>query len=188
MATKNDYDAIVLDVILDARGPAIDGFEVRPAAPDRQPVGARAHGDRPGRRGGPGTRPGRWRGRLPDEAVFAGRTPGAAAGADAERATARPAVLSVGDLSLDSGPPRGGAERQRDRTHPDRVRAAGVPDAQSGRCPHQGHAGRARLGLRLRRRSQDRQRLHPLAPRQDRPSLPAGFAGDGKGPGLPDTG
>src|SRR5690348_7645927 len=28
MATENDYDAIVLDVILDARGPAIDGFEV----------------------------------------------------------------------------------------------------------------------------------------------------------------
>lgn len=27
MATENDYDAIVLDVILDARGPAIDGFE-----------------------------------------------------------------------------------------------------------------------------------------------------------------
>src|SRR5690348_3418268 len=28
MATENDYDAIVLDVILDAGGPAIDGFEV----------------------------------------------------------------------------------------------------------------------------------------------------------------
>ncbi len=28
MATENDYDAIVLDVILDARGPGIDGFEV----------------------------------------------------------------------------------------------------------------------------------------------------------------
>jgi two-component system OmpR family response regulator len=28
MATENDYDAIVLDVILGARGPAIDGFEV----------------------------------------------------------------------------------------------------------------------------------------------------------------
>jgi two-component system, OmpR family, response regulator len=28
MATENDYDAIVLDVILDAHGPAIDGFEV----------------------------------------------------------------------------------------------------------------------------------------------------------------
>src|SRR5215471_10565114 len=28
MATENDYDAVVLDVILDARGPAIDGFEV----------------------------------------------------------------------------------------------------------------------------------------------------------------
>jgi len=28
MATENDYDAIVLDVILDARGTAMDGFEV----------------------------------------------------------------------------------------------------------------------------------------------------------------
>ena len=28
MATENDYDAIVLDVILDGAGPAIDGFEV----------------------------------------------------------------------------------------------------------------------------------------------------------------
>jgi two-component system OmpR family response regulator len=27
MATENDYDVIALDVILDARGPAIDGFE-----------------------------------------------------------------------------------------------------------------------------------------------------------------
>jgi two-component system OmpR family response regulator len=101
MATENDYDAIVLDVILDARGPAIDGFEVcrrlRTA--------------------------GRWAPVLMVTArdTVADRVHGLDAGADdyltkpfsldellarlraliRRRATARPAVLSVGDLSLD---------------------------------------------------------------------------------------
>src|SRR5215471_2731960 len=101
MATENDYDAVVLDVILDAWGPAIDGFEVcrrlRTA--------------------------GRWAPVLMVTArdAVADRVHGLDAGADdyltkpfsldellarlraliRRRATARPAVLSVGDLSLD---------------------------------------------------------------------------------------
>jgi two-component system OmpR family response regulator len=101
MATENDYDAIVLDVILDARGPAIDGFEVcrrlRAAS--------------------------RWAPVLMVTArdAVADRVHGLDAGADdyltkpfsldellarlraliRRRAPARPAVLSVGDLSLD---------------------------------------------------------------------------------------
>ena len=101
MATENDYDAIVLDVILDARGPAIDGFEacrrLRTA--------------------------GRWAPVLMVTArdAVADRVHGLDAGADdyltkpfsldellarlralmRRPATGRPAVLTLGDLSLD---------------------------------------------------------------------------------------
>ena len=101
MATENDYDAIVLDVILDAGGPAIDGFEVcrriRTAS--------------------------RWAPVLMVTArdAVADRVHGLDVGADdyltkpfsldellarlrallRRQATARPAVLAVGDLSLD---------------------------------------------------------------------------------------
>jgi two-component system OmpR family response regulator len=101
MATENDYDAIVLDVILDTRGPAIDGFEVC-----RRLRAA-----------------GRWAPVLMVTArdAVADRVHGLDAGADdyltkpfsldevlarlralmRRPAAGRPAVLSVGDLSLD---------------------------------------------------------------------------------------
>ena len=101
MATENDYDAIVLDVILDARGTAMDGFEVC-----RHLRRAR-----------------RWAPVLMVTARdgVADRVHGLDAGADdyltkpfsldellarlrallRRQATARPAVLTVGDLSLD---------------------------------------------------------------------------------------
>jgi two-component system OmpR family response regulator len=101
MATENDYDAIVLDVILDAGEPPIDGFEVC-----RQLRNA-----------------GRWAPVLMVTArdAVADRVHGLDAGADdyltkpfsldellarlralmRRWTAARPAVLSVGDLSLD---------------------------------------------------------------------------------------
>ena len=101
MATEHDYDAIVLDVILDARGLAIDGFEVC-----RRLRAAR-----------------RWAPVLMVTArdAVADRVHGLDAGADdyltkpfsldellarlraliRRSATERPTVLSVGDLSLD---------------------------------------------------------------------------------------
>jgi len=101
MATENDYDAIVLDVILDARGTAIDGFEVCRRLRNAS----------------------RWVPVLMVTArdAVADRVHGLDAGADdyltkpfsldellarlralmRRRATARPPVLSVGDLSLD---------------------------------------------------------------------------------------
>jgi two-component system, OmpR family, response regulator len=101
MATENDYDVIVLDVILDARGPAIDGFEVcrRLRTADRwAPVLMVTARD-----------------------AVADRVHGLDAGADdyltkpfsleellarlralmRRPATGRPAVLTLGDLSLD---------------------------------------------------------------------------------------
>jgi two-component system OmpR family response regulator len=101
MATENDYDVIVLDVILDAQGPAIDGFEVcrRLRTADRwAPVLMVTARD-----------------------AVADRVHGLDAGADdyltkpfsleellarlralmRRPATGRPAVLTLGDLSLD---------------------------------------------------------------------------------------
>jgi DNA-binding response OmpR family regulator len=136
MATEHEYDAVVLDVILETCDPELDGFEVCRRL-------RRAHC---------------WAPVLMVTARDAveDRVHGLDAGADdylakpfslaellarlrallRRGARERPVVLRIGDLSLD--PP-----------HADRVRAPRVPDAPPARWRDEKGAHRARLGLRL---------------------------------------
>jgi two-component system OmpR family response regulator len=136
MATEHEYDAVVLDVILETCDPELDGFEVcrrlRRAncwAPvlmvtARDAVEDRVHGLDAGA----------------DDYLakpFSLAELLARLRALLRRgAQERPVILRVGDLSLD--PP-----------HADRVRDPRVPDAPPARCRDEKGAHRARLGLRL---------------------------------------
>ena len=66
MATENDYDAILLDVML----PVSDGFEVCRAPPSRRLLGPGPDAHRQRRRGRSRPRSRRGRRRLPDEALL----------------------------------------------------------------------------------------------------------------------
>ena len=98
-AAVNDYDAIVLDVLL----PLKDGLAGLPPAPRRGLVRAHPDADRPRRRGGAHRGP-RQRGRrLPDQALRLRRAAGAFA--RPVRRSARPLLperVRVADLELDT--------------------------------------------------------------------------------------
>jgi two-component system OmpR family response regulator len=149
MATEHEYDAIVLDVILETCDPELDGFEVCRRL----------------------RRANCWTPVLMVTARDAveDRVHGLDAGADdylakpfsldellarlrallRRGARERPVVLRIGDLTPGSGAARRMPSRIQDPPHADRVRAPRVPDALPARCCDEKGAHRTRLGLRL---------------------------------------
>ena len=100
MATENDYDAVLLDIML----PGFDGFDVCRRMREAGALGAgpAADGTRRGREPRAGARRGRRR--LRHEAVQLRRARGTGASTDPPRGGTRPAELEVGDLRLNPPP------------------------------------------------------------------------------------
>ena len=96
-ATENDFDVIVLDIML----PGLNGYEVLRRMRARDGLDAGADADRQGRRVRPDRRLRPRRRRLPDQAVLVHRAGRRLAGAGRRGAPQRPAVLTAGTLSLD---------------------------------------------------------------------------------------